>query len=131
MKDKKTIIINEDLQEEIIGEILVEGLVPIKELVLSVVEELKKQGIVARETDDIDTNGFRKRVKTIAIVDIDGNPLKPLEVDELVGMLDSIPRIRAMVKDDTDRRKFLKTVIEYWKNDEIKDNGLLPISYIK
>ena len=131
MKDKKTIIINEDLQEEIIGEILAEGLVPIKELVLSVVEELKKQGIVARETDDIDTNGFRKRVKTIAIVDIDGNPLKPLEVDELVGMLDSIPRIRAMVKDDTDRRKFLKTVIEYWKNDEIKDNGLLPISYIK
>ena len=131
MKNKKTIIIDEDLQEEIIGEILVEGLVPIKELVLSVVEELKKQGIATRETDDIDTNGFRKRVKTIAIVDIDGNPLKPLEVDELVGMLDSIPRIRAMVKDDTDRRKFLKTVIEYWKNDEIKDNGLLPISYIK
>lgn len=131
MKDKKTIIINEDLQEKIVAEILAESLVPVKEKVLVVVNLLKKHRIIKQVTDDISPNGFTKEVKSFAISDRNGQPLKQLTLDEVVGMMDSLPEIRVMFKDDDDRKKFLEEVIKYWFDGKIQPNGLLPVNFIK
>ena len=131
MKNKKVIIINEKTQEDIVSEILAESLIPAREKVLKVLEVLKKHNIIKQLTDDVDTNGFGTEVKSFAIADRTGQPLKPLNIDELVGQLDSLPEIRVMFKDEDDRRKFLRTVLEYWFDDKIQPNGMLPVNFIK
>lgn len=131
MKNKKVIIINEKTQEDIVSEILTESLVPAKEKVLMVIELLKKNRIIKTKTDDIDANGFGTEIKAFAIADREGQILKPLNIDELVGMLDSLPEIQVMFKDENDRKKFLKAVLQYWFDDEIKPNGMLPVNFIK
>ena len=131
MNKKRVIIINEETQENIVSEILAESLIPAREKVLKVLDVLKKHNIIKQLTDDVDANGFGTEVKSFAIADRTGQPLKPLNIDELVGQLDSLPEIRVMFKDENDRRKFLRTVLEYWFDDKIQSNGMLPVNFIK
>ncbi len=128
---KKTIIIDEDTHNEVIGKILSENLVPGREKVLRIVELLNQHGIIRIKTNDISPNGFPIDVKSMAITDQNGQILKEMSLSELVGMLDSLSEVRRMFKDDEDRKKFLETVIKYWYNGQIEKNGLMPVNFIK
>ena len=131
MKDKRVIIIDEKTQEDIVSEILAESLVPAREKVLKVLDLLKRHRVIKKITDDVDANGFGTESKSFAITDRSGQGLKPLDIDELVGMLDSLDEVQKMFKDENDRRKFLRTVLEYWFDNKIQPNGMLPVNFIK
>ena len=131
MKDKRVIIIDEKTQEDIVSEILAESLVPAREKVLKVLDLLKRHRVIKKITDDVDANGFGTESKSFAITDRSGQELKPLDIDELVGMLDSLDEVQKMFKDENDRRKFLRTVLDYWFDNKIQPNGMLPVNFIK
>ena len=128
---KRTIKITEQHRDEILGNILTEGLTPAKEKVLAVVDALKRLNIQKEIGADISPNGFPQDVKSMGIADRNGVILQHLSLGELVSMLDSMPEIRVMIIDDKDRRKFLEEVIKYWFDGKISKNGLLPVNYIK
>lgn len=128
---KRTIKITEQHRDEILADILAEGLTPAKEKVLAIVDILKQLNIVKQITADISSNGFLTDVKSMAIADRNGEIVKQLSLPELVSMLDSLPEVRVMFIDDKDRRKFLEEVIKYWFDGKITKNGLLPVNFIK
>ena len=128
---RRTIKITEQHRDEILADILAEGLTPAKEKVLAIVDILKQLNIVKQITADISSNGFLTDVKSMAIADRNGEIVKQLSLPELVSMLDSLPEVRVMFIDDKDRRKFLEEVIKYWFDGKITKNGLLPVNFIK
>ena len=99
--------------------------------VLAIVDILKELGIIKIKTSDISSNGFPVSVKSMALADENGEILKELSKDDVVSMLDSIKKVRSMILDNADRRKFLDAVVEYWYDGKIKKNGLLPTNFIK
>jgi len=128
---KRIIKITEQHKEDIFGNILIEGLTPVKEKVLAVVDTLKRLNIQKEIGADISPNGFLQDVKSMGIADRNGQILKYVTLNELVSMLDSLPEIRVMIIDDKDRRKFLEEVIKYWFDGKISKNGHLPVNFIK
>lgn len=130
-KEGRILKINEDVYDEVIGDFLTEGLVPERGKVLAIVDILKELGIIKIKTSDISSNGFPVSVKSMALADENGEILKELSKDDVVSMLDSIKKVRSMILDNADRRKFLDAVVEYWYDGKIKKNGLLPTNFIK
>ncbi len=127
----RVIKITEQHKEDIFADIIAEGLIPAKEKVLAIVDIIKRLHIIKQITADISSNGFLTDVKSMAIVDRNGEILKQLSLTDLVAMLDSLPEVRVMFIDDKDRRKFLEEVIKYWFDGKISKNGLLPVNFIK
>ena len=58
----------------------------------------------------------------------DKNPLKTMSMRELLLMLDD--KFNSMVKDEKDRREFLKQIIRDWFDNKISKQGLLSVNLI-
>ena len=128
MKKKRTFKINEELlNEDIVGDILQESFSPLSDMVLMVKKFLDK-GFTRQLQDDIDSNGYPKKKCVVMMLSTDKQPLKTMSMRELLLMLDD--KFNSMVKDEKDRRNFLKQIIRDWFDNKISKQGLLSVNII-
>lgn len=125
---KRTIKINESiLNEDIVGDILQESFFPFSEKVL-MVKKFLDNGFARQLQDDIDANGYPKKKCVVTMLSTDKQPLKTMSMRELLLMLDD--KFNSMVKDEKDRRAFLKQIIRDWFDKKISKQGLLSVNII-
>lgn len=125
---KKTIIISDNLKEGLMRGLLQEALSPDREKVL-IVKKYLDDNFARVESDDIDANGYPTKVKSVTLVSRDKQPLKPMTIAELLLMLDD--KFQDMIKDDNDRKLFLKQIITDWYYGNIDKNGILSVNFLK
>ena len=126
-KKNKTIIIDEDKEQELIGNILNEVFYPTSEKVLYITNYLDKN-FAKQALDSLDDNGYPTKEKTVVLLSNEKQPLKTLNMKELLRLLDDM--FQKIISDKKDRRKFLKQVIKDWYFNKIK-HGILSVNYIK
>lgn len=125
---KRIFKINEELlNEDIVGDILQESFCPLSDMVLMVKKFLDK-GFSRQLQDDIDSNGYPKKKCVVTMLSTDRQPLKTMSMRELLLMLDD--KFNSMVKDEKDRRNFLKQIIRDWFDNKISKQGLLSVNII-
>ena len=125
---KRTIKINESvLNEEMVSDIIQESFCPVSDMVL-MVKKFLDNGFARQLQDDIDINGYPKKKCVVTMLSTDRQPLKTMSMRELLLMLDD--KFNSMVKDDGDRRKFLKQIIRDWFDNKITKQGLLSVNLI-
>ena len=128
MRKKRIFKINEELlNEDIVGDILQESFCPLSDMVLMVKKFLDK-GFTRQLQDDIDSNGYPKKKCVVTMLSTDKQPLKTMSMRELLLMLDD--KFNSMVKDEKDRRNFLKQIIRDWFDNKISKQGLLSVNII-
>lgn len=136
-KKKRTFIITEDEEQSLIGKILTEVFYPTTEKVLLVTKFLDKN-FARQMLDSLDDNGYPTKENTVVWLSKEKQPLKTLKTltksigdDELLRILDDQPKIRKMISNETDRKKFLRQVIKNWfYRDEGIKNGMLTVNYL-
>lgn len=126
-KKNKTIIIDEDKEQELIGNILNEVFYPTSEKVLYITNYLDKN-FAKQALDSLDDNGYPTKEKTVVLLSNEKQPLKTLNMKELLRLLDD--KFQKIISDKKDRRNFLKQVIKDWYFNKIK-HGILSVNYIK
>ena len=121
----KTIIIDERKELKIIGDIFESVFYPSANNVIKVQNYLNKN---FKKTQNItlDINGYPKFENTV-VLSQKGIDLKTLDMKHLLRMLDD--KFHEMIKDDNDRKKFLKQIIIDWYTNKIK-NGILTVNTI-
>ena len=125
---KRTIIIKDNIREGLMCSLLQESLSPDREKVL-IVKKYLDDNFARVETDDIDANGYPTKVKSVTLVSRDKQPLKPMSIADLLLMLDD--KFQDMIKDENDRKLFLKQIITDWYNGNIDKNGILSVNFLK
>lgn len=122
----RKIIINEREEEDILSYLISESFIPKPELVLKVKTYIDK-GFKPQLLDDIDENGYPKKVYSVMMMS--GNqPIKTLPLSEFLLLLDD--KFNDIIKNDEDRKKFLKQVITDWLNNSITREGILSVNHL-
>lgn len=125
---KRAFKINESiLNEDIVGDILQESFYPISDMVL-IVKKFLDKSFSRQLQDDIDSNGYPKKKCVVMMLSTDGQPLKSMSMRELLLMLDD--KFNGMIKDEKDRRNFLKQIIRDWFYNKISKQGILSVNLI-
>lgn len=115
------------LNEDVVSDILQESFFPMADKVLMVKRFLDKS-FSRQLQDDIDENGYPKKKCVVVLKSSDNQPLKTMAMRELLLMLDD--KFNSMVKDEKDRRSFLKQIIRDWFDNKITKQGLLSVNLI-
>lgn len=129
MKSNKTIIITEETEQKLIADILAEAFYPTSDKVLAIKTYLDKN-FAKQELDSLDNNGYPTKEKTVVWLTKEKQPLKTLNMKELLRLLDDNDEFRKMISDDIDRKKFLKQVIRDWYTNNIDSNGILSVNHL-
>lgn len=129
MKSNKTIIITEETEQKLIADILAEAFYPTSDQVLAIKTYLDKN-FAKQKLDSLDNNGYPTKEKTVVWLTKEKQPLKTLNMKELLRLLDDNDDFRKMISDDIDRKKFLKQVIRDWYTNNIDRNGILSVNHL-
>lgn len=124
---KRTIVIDEDKEQMIIGNILEEAFYPNADKVLIIKNYIDKN-FVKQEMDSLDENGYPSKEHSVVMISATKQPLKSFNMREFLMLLDD--KFHKMISKDKDRKKFLKQVIKDWYNGNIKSNGVLSVNYL-
>ena len=124
----KTIYITENQYKEIYKTVLREALIVNIDLVKSIVKYLNKHFKPIRY-DDINPDGDVVQPYAIQMLSIDGEPLQTISVDKLLDKVDN--KFCNKIKDDNDRHRFFKQVIDDWINGNISPEGILSVNVIR
>jgi hypothetical protein len=127
MKSNKTLIITEETEQKLIADILEEAFYPTSDKVLAIKEYLDKN-FAKQKLDSLDVNGYPTKENTVVMLSKEKQPLKTLNMKELLRLLDD--KFHNMVSDNLDRKKFLKQVIRDWYHNNIKNNGILSVNHL-
>ena len=127
MKSSKTVIITEETEQKLIADILEEAFYPTSDKVLAIKEYLDKN-FAKQKLDSLDVNGYPTKENTVVMLSKEKQPLKTLNMKELLRLLDD--KFHNMVSDNLDRKKFLKQVIRDWYHNNIKNNGILSVNHL-
>lgn len=100
MTKKRNVIVTEDVAQAYVDSILTEGFIP----------SVEKVRLVKQYLD--------KHFKNASLYNMTPRELLLMVDDEFVGMM----------KDENDRRKFLKQIIRDWSSGKLKDDGVLSVS---
>lgn len=124
--DKK-INLTEEKYNEFVSYVFESAFFPKADLVLDVKEFLDKN-FIRQGLLDIDDNGKPTTNKTVMWV-YHGQPFRTLKMPELLMLLDD--EFQDRIKEDKDRKKFLKQIITdwYYKRKNLK-RGLLSVNYL-
>ena len=120
----KPVIVLSDKQVDCM---LSESFHPKSSMVIMVKEYLDKN-FKQSYIDDMDTNGYPQRIPVVVWVNSNGDSLKTLSTDDLLSMLDD--KFNSLIKDDDDRRRFLKQIIKDWFSKRITHDGLLSVNVV-
>ena len=127
MKSSKTVIITEETEQKLIADILEEAFYPTSDKVLAIKTYLDKN-FAKQKLDSLDVNGYPTKENTVVMLSKEKQPLKTLNMKELLRLLDD--KFHNMVSDNIDRKKFLKQVIRDWYHNNIKNNGILSVNHL-
>lgn len=127
MTKSKTIIITEETEQKLIADILAEAFYPTSDKVLAIKTYLDKN-FAKQKLDSLDDNGYPTKENTVVMLSKEKQPLKTLNMKELLRLLDD--KFHNMVSDNSDRKKFLKQVIRDWYQNNIKNNGILSANHL-
>ena len=127
MTKSKTVIITEETEQKLIADILEEAFYPTSDKVLAIKEYLDKN-FAKQKLDSLDDNGYPTKENTVVMLSKEKQPLKTLNMKELLRLLDD--KFHNMVSDNLDRKKFLKQVIRDWYQNNIKNNGILSVNHL-
>ena len=127
MTKTKTVIITEETEQKLIADILEEAFYPTSDKVLAIKEYLDKN-FAKQKLDSLDVNGYPTKENTVVMLSKEKQPLKTLNMKELLRLLDD--KFHNMVSDNVDRKKFLKQVIRDWYQNNIKNNGILSVNHL-
>jgi len=117
-----SIIDEEEKKEERLYSLLNESFHPKSSMVLRVKEYLDRNFKKA-SVNDIDNNGYPSKEKVVVWINSDGEAVKTINMSDLLDLLDDM--FHDNIKDDRDRKNFLKSVIIDWYNGDITLDGLL------
>ena len=123
----KKIIINEEDERRAFHYLISESFIPKADVVLKVKNYIDKN--FAKQTIDDVEDGYPKKICTVAMLSADKQPLKTMQLSEFLLLLDD--KFHNIIKDDTDRKKFLKQVIQDWFANTISKEGVLSVNHIK
>jgi hypothetical protein len=126
-KSNKTLIITEETEQKLIADILEEAFYPTSDKVLAIKTYLDKN-FAKQKLDSLDVNGYPTKENTVVMLSKEKQPLKTLNMKELLRLLDD--KFHNMVSDNLDRKKFLKQVIRDWYHNNIKNNGILSVNHL-
>lgn len=127
MAKSKTVIITEETEQKLIADVLEEAFYPTSDKVLAIKEYLDKN-FAKQKLDSLDDNGYPTKENTVVLLSKEKQPLKTLNMKELLRLLDD--KFHNMVSDNVDRKKFLKQVIRDWYQNNIKNNGILSVNHL-
>lgn len=119
-------VITENAEQKLLTFLLSESFIPKAELVLKIKDYLDKN-FAKQLIDDIE-DGYPKKIPTVSMLSVDKQPLKTMQISELLLLLDD--KFHSVIKDDNDRKKFLKQVIIDWFVNKIGNNGILSKNYL-
>lgn len=121
----KRIKITEEARQKFVTSVLAEALSPSSDKVLLVKDYLDKN-FTRSDMDDIDETGYPTKVKTVLMLSDTGQPLRQMDMAELLMVLDD--KFNRIFTDDADRKKFLKQVIRDWYQYKIGIDGVLSVN---
>ena len=127
MAKSKTLIITEKTEQKLIADIVEEAFYPTSDKVLAIKTYLDKN-FAKQKLDSLDDNGYPTKENTVVLLSKEKQPLKTLNMKELLRLLDD--KFHNMVSDNLDRKKFLKQVIRDWYQNNIKNNGILSVNHL-
>ena len=123
----RTVFLTEEQLESVYKTVLRESLIVNIDLVKSIVKYLNKHFKPIRY-DDINADGEVVQPYAAQILSVDGQPLQTISLDKLLGKVDS--KFCHKIKDENDRHKFLKQVIDDWIAGNISKEGILSVNVI-
>lgn len=124
---KRMFVINEQTEQDMISSLLNEAFYPSADKVLVIKTYLDKN-FIRQNIDSLDENGYPIKEKTVMLLSNDKQPLKTLNMKELLRLLDD--KFHKMISSEYDRKKFLKQVISDWYNRRIKYDGILSVNHL-
>lgn len=107
--------------------LLSESFVPSAEKTLAVKEYLDKN-FARQSLDDVDSNGYPKKVPAVAMLSAEGQPLKTLQMEELLLLL--ADKFQNMIKNENDLKLFLQQCIKDWFMKKISKSGILSVNHV-
>lgn len=122
---RRVIVIDESKETKMMNAILKSPFTPKADQVIAIQEYLDKN-FVKQKLDTLDTNGYPTKENVVILVSSDKQPLKTLNMKELLMLLDD--KFHKFISDDKDRRMFLKQVIIDWYKGNIR-NGILSVNH--
>lgn len=122
---KKTIVIDEAKENKLVGDIFKSVFYPKAEQVIEV-ENFLNDNFKQKQILTLDTNGYPDFEKDVVMIK-KNMELKTMTPKELLRMLDD--KFHDRIKDDDDRKRFLKQVITDWYYKRIK-NGILSVNKV-
>ena len=126
--EKKTIYLTEQQYKEIYENALQEALIVNIDLVKNMVKYLNKH-FRPIKYDDINADGDVVQPYAIQMLSVDGEPLQTISVDNLLSRLDNV--FVRKIKNDSDRHRFFKQVVDDWLSGKISKEGVLSVNVIK
>lgn len=118
----KHIVSEKNKREDEFYAMLNESFHPKSSLVLRVKEYLDRN-FKRTTVNDIDANGYPSDEKTVTWVNGRGDALKSMNMSQLLDLLDD--RFNSSIKNNKDRKEFLKQVIIDWYTYSISRDGIL------
>ena len=123
---RKTIIIDEENERRLVGAILESAFYPNVQQVLNI-EDFLNRNFRPKKLLTINNETGYSDFDNVVVMVKNGVELETLNGKQLLRMLDD--KFNNTVKDDADRRKFLKQVIDDWYNGRIR-NGILSVNHL-
>ena len=126
--NNKTIFLTEDQLKRVYEAALKESLVVNCDFVKMVVKFLDAHFRPVKY-DDINADGDVIQPYAIQVLSMDKAPLQTIRTDTLIGKLAN--KFAHKIKDEKDRHKFFKQVIDDWIHKRISPEGILSVNMIK
>lgn len=126
--NNKTIFLTEEQLKRVYEAALKESLVVNCDFVKMVVKFLDAHFRPVKY-DDINADGDVIQPYAIQVLSMDKEPLQTISTDKLIGKLDN--KFAHKIKDEKDRHKFFKQVIDDWIHKRISPEGILSVNMIK
>lgn len=125
--ESRTVCITQKQYKEIYETVLREALIVNCELVKSIVKYLNKH-FKPVKYDDINADGDIIQPYAFQMLSPNGEPLQTISMDKLLGKVDD--KFFHKIKDDNDRHRFFKQVVDDWVNGNISKEGVLSVNVI-
>lgn len=126
--DKKVVCFTEEQLKSMYETVLREALIVNVDLVKSIVKYLDKH-FKPIKYDDINPDGDVIQPYAIQVMSVNGEPLQTISVDKLLGKIDN--KFCNKIKNEQDRHRFFKQVIDDWIHGNISKEGVLSVNIIK
>lgn len=121
----KSVILTNEQVRRAKGMILKETFAVNTYLVKKVVDYLDKT-FAYTKYDDMNENGDVVKNVAVQIITDEREPLQTISVSKMMDKID--PIFKKYIKDDKERRAFLKQVVKDWINGDITRDGLLSVN---